>query len=128
VRKTIGEVGCPCLAAEDRVMEFYLYPTLPNDAFAGAYSFGFRPSAQSGNLTGDAAYEAAIKQGYFHVVELDPEESSTFYEIVEKTLRSTPGYVLTASLPNSADPSSPIQIWYNELSVPDNKAPAAKKK
>lgn len=128
MRTTIGEVGCPCLAAEDRVMELYLYPTLPNDAFAGAYSFGFRPSAQGGNLTGDAAYEAALKQGYFHVVELDPEESSTFYEVVEKTLRSTPGYVLTASLPNSADPSSPIQIWYNELSVPDHKAPADKKK
>jgi 4-amino-4-deoxy-L-arabinose transferase-like glycosyltransferase len=128
VRKTITEVGCPCLAAEDRVMDYYLYPTLPWDAFSGSYSFGFRPNAKSKNLTGAAAYQAAIKQGYFHVVEVDPDESGTFYTPVEQALRSTPGYVLATSLPNSASPRSPIQIWYNALSVSVGTTPAEKKK
>jgi hypothetical protein len=117
MRKTIGEVGCPCLAAQDRVMDYYLYPTLPWDAFSGSFSFGYRPSETGKNLTGAAAYQAAIQQGYFHVVEVDPDESNTFYTAVESTLRSTPGYVLTATLPNSASPRSPIQIWYDVTAV-----------
>lgn len=109
MRNLIGRAGCPCLASQSEVLQFYL--TARPYAITGPFYFVYRDPATDREYSGLPAYEAAIRSHYFKVVEVDPYESPAQFDAVTSALAETPGYRLVGLLPEGGPGSAPAQIW-----------------
>jgi 4-amino-4-deoxy-L-arabinose transferase-like glycosyltransferase len=108
------KMGCPCMLADYTVAEYYLNVQNPAWQITGPYAFDYYSNTQHHEYQGLSAYNYAIKEHYFTIVQLDPEASPSLYSTLSATLAHTPGYRKLASLPNSLTPRLPIQIWWYE--------------
>ena len=61
-------------------------------------------------MTGNAGFEAAVRQGYFHVIAYDDTVTVPLDNILARMLEADPSYRLAAALPNS-DGFGTYYIW-----------------
>ena len=86
---------CPCLITEQSQLRYYL-PAIASEKITGPYSFWYWTHGHHRKLLhGIPAYEQAIKNHYFSVIEIDPAENISIYKPVIRTLtgycRLSPG-------------------------------------
>ena len=110
--KVIPRVGCPCLVAQQNPLRYYLpeiaaarRSSAPTPSITGT-------AAQHKLLNGLPAYDRAIKNHYFSVVEIDPAENATLYTSVLRSLHTTPGYRLADTIPINHWGRKTMQIWW----------------
>lgn len=108
-----GKGKCPCLIAEDNDVNYYLPHETFGEKFVGTFSFFYWNSAKRRVEHGNAAYTTAIKNHYFKIVEIDPDESPVIYDPVTRTLAATRGWVLVARTKSNV-PHQPFEIWRYE--------------
>jgi len=102
---------CPCLISEDSVASYYLPHQLPEAAqITTPYSFYYWDAATRRELVGNPAYEQAIKDGYFGVIEIDDVENTLTYAAVTHALAGAHNYKLLATVPAS-NQRKPFSIW-----------------
>jgi hypothetical protein len=111
VGSLVRTAGCPCLASEYNVIDYYLGPLVRPGEIAGPYSFGYWDNGAHRELTGMPAYRMAIHDHFFHVVEIDPAEVPGFFTSVAAALATTPGYRLAADMPIPGSGRSRIELW-----------------
>jgi len=109
LKPLLAKGGCPCLIAENNVVNYYL-PNTSYDKFVGTFSFFYWDAEKQKVENGMTAYTTAIKNHYFKVVEIDPDENPAIYGPVTSTLRATSGWVLVAKAKSNA-PRKPFEIW-----------------
>jgi hypothetical protein len=115
LKPVLAQTKCPCLIAENNVVNYYLPRETFYDKFVGSFSFFYWNNAKRRVEQGMAAYTAAIKNHYFKVVEIDPDENPAIYGPVTSTLAVTRGWVLVATAKSNA-PRRPFEIWRYEPS------------
>jgi hypothetical protein len=103
----IERTGCPCLIAENDVVHYYLTKQTTQDAFTTVFVMKYRSDGRE--LSGTAAYGAAIRDHYFRLVEMDPAEMPALYAPVVHALAAS-GYRLVVSTPSNV-PGEPFEIW-----------------
>lgn len=113
LRPTLAKTKCPCLIAESNVVNYYLPRETFYDKFVGTFSFFYWNPSERRVEQGMAAYRAAIKNHYFKLVEIDPDESQGIYAPVTRTLAATRGWVLVAKATSNL-PHQPFEIWRYE--------------
>ena len=101
--------GAHYLAEVDEVPIYYLrgYSDAQPDQFTSTFAFGY-VDKQGTYLTGDAAYAAAIKAGYFRVVAFNYLTTPGVDAVIDQALAANPGYRLADVLP---DESGKQYIW-----------------
>ena len=110
--RVIPRVGCPCLIAEQNPLRYYLPEIAASEKIVGPYSFWYWDSDSHKLLNGIPAYEQAIKNHYFSVVEIDPAENATLYDPVVRGLRTTRGYRLADTIAINQGGHKTMQIWW----------------
>jgi Dolichyl-phosphate-mannose-protein mannosyltransferase len=113
LRPILQKTNCPCLIAENNVVNYYLPRETFSDKFIGTFSFFYWNGAKQKVEQGMAAYTAAIRNHYFKVIEIDPDENTAIYGPVTHTLADTNGWVLAAKA-KSNQPRRPFEIWKYE--------------
>ena len=108
--KILPSSGCPCLIAQQTVLNYYL-PATTNDLIVGPYVFSYWNSTQHRELYGASAYQQAIQDRYFTVVEIDRAENPAIVQPVVQALAQTRGYYLADLLPIAHWGQSTIEIW-----------------
>ena len=108
--RIIPSAGCPCLIAEQNPLRYYL-PKLASERIVGPYSFWYWQASKHRVLTGVPAYEQAISNHYFSVVEMDPAENVAIYEPVIRTLEATRGYRREVTIKIDDWGRQTMQIW-----------------
>ena len=103
----IERTGCPCLIAENDVVHYYLTKQTTHDAFTTVFVMKYRRDGR--DLSGAAAYRAAISDHYFRLVEIDPSEMPAIYAPVVDALSGS-HYRLVVSTPSNV-PGEPFEIW-----------------
>ena len=103
----IERTGCPCLIAENDVVHYYLAKQTTQDAFTTVFVMKYRDDGR--DLSGAAAYGAAIADHYFRLVEIDPAEIPASYAPVVDAL-SASHYRLVLATPSNL-PGQPFEIW-----------------
>jgi hypothetical protein len=112
MRSLVHDPGCPCLAAQAEVAYYYLAPGVRPGEITGPYYFAIWDNHAHRELFGIPAYQWAIRNHYFHVVEIDPAESRALVAPVVAALATTPGWRLTAVLPMPGWGSrNRIELW-----------------
>lgn len=109
IRPAIAARGCPCLIVENNVVDYYLLSQTLDDQFVNLYYFRYAPRPGV-VLHGAAAYEQAIRERYFRLVEIDPSESPALYPAVVRALASSGAYRMAAAAPSKRK-SEPFEIW-----------------
>ena len=102
--------GCPCLIAEQNVVNYYL-PWTTSDLLVGPYVFTYWSSSEHRELQGMAAYREAIRNHYFSVVEIDRAENPAIVQPVVQALAQTSGYRLADLIPIPHWGQSSFEIW-----------------
>jgi Dolichyl-phosphate-mannose-protein mannosyltransferase len=109
----LASAHCPCLIAENNVVNYYLLRQTIAERFTGAFSFYYWDGPRRRVLHGYPAYEQAIVSHFFHVVEIDPDEDPGIYAPVTRALAEAPGWQLVGK-ESSGNPRKPFEIWrYN---------------
>ena len=108
--KVIPQHVCPCLIAEQFPALYYI-PHLAPSSVTGPYSFFYRDRTTGRLLDGLPAYEQAIRDHYFAVVEMDPAGNPAIYEPIIKTLATTAGYHLQATVRIQHWGRQYMEIW-----------------
>lgn len=92
--------GARYLVEVDEVPIYYLrsHQDAQPAQFSSTYFLGYRDS-QHQYLTGNAAYVAAIKAGYFRVVAFDGQVTPALDNVIAGALRASPRYRLAAAVP-----------------------------
>jgi Dolichyl-phosphate-mannose-protein mannosyltransferase len=95
--------GAHYLIEVDEVPIYYLrhYRDAQPGQFTSTFYIGY-VNASGQYLTGDAAYVAAIKAGYFRVVSYNYQTTSAIDQVLAHTLEADPAYSLVDAIPNSA--------------------------
>jgi hypothetical protein len=106
----LGRTGCPCLIAENDIVHYYLARQVTQDAFTTVFVMKYRDNGRE--LSGAAAYGAAIGDHYFRLVEIDPAEMPVIYAPVVDAL-SASHYRLVLSTPSNV-PGEPFEIWVRD--------------
>ena len=106
----IKSEGCPCLVAEQTVVNYYL-PFTNNDLLVGPYVFAYWSPVQHRGLQGIPAYRQAIRDHYFSVIEIDRAENPGIVKPVVQALAQTRGYYLADLIPIAHWGQSSIEIW-----------------
>ena len=106
----VSRSECPCLITQSTVASYYL-PRLGAYVPISTYKFYYYDKLTRQELIGLPAYEAAIKAGYFGVIEMDGYNTvpSTFTTIT-RILASDRDYTLFATIPAS-NQQQPFRIW-----------------
>jgi len=96
--------GARYLVEVDEVPIYYLrsHKDAQPDQFTSTYYIGYVDS-QGQFLTGDAAFVAAIKAGYFRVIAYNFQTTPAVDSLIAKTLAADPLYRLAAAIPNGND-------------------------
>jgi hypothetical protein len=111
MRSLIPTSGCPCLASEQPVANYYLAPLVRPAEITGPFSFSYWDNNTHQLLTGIPAYRMAIQHHFFHVVEIDPAEKPGFFTPVAAALATTRGYQLVAVIPIPGPGRGRIELW-----------------
>ena len=106
----IERTGCPCLVAENDVVHYYLPEQTTPDAFTTVFVMNYRDDGHE--LSGAAAYRAAIGDHYFRLVEIDPSEMPAIYAPIVAAL-SASHYRLGLTTPSNL-PGEPFEIWVRD--------------
>ena len=106
----IERTGCPCLIAENDVVHYYLTKQTTQDAFTTVFVMTYRDDGRE--LSGAAAYAAAIGNHYFRLAEIDPAEMPASYLPVVDAL-SAAHYRLVVSTPSNVL-GEPFEIWVRD--------------
>ena len=106
----LSRTGCPCLLAADNVVDYYLPQQTWSDQFTTVYYFSYFDNAELRMLHGASAYQRAIGDHYFKLVEIDPAEHSPAYGPVTSALAKTSGYRLIDTIPSNVA-HKPFEIW-----------------
>lgn len=114
MKKTLPSAPCPCLASQEEVLNYYLYSNLSMYGMTGPTSFVYVDPISRKKFSGTAAYQDAIKEHYFDLVEVDCSTVPDYCEPVQQALQRTPGYVIVAKFKNTRTPQSPIFVWRYE--------------
>lgn len=109
--KAIADARCPCLIFQASPARYYLPASDLASQVTGPYTFTYRDSQTWTALGGHRAMAAAIRNGYFGVVEIDATRGAVAYRLLVSTLRRSRLYRLTASQPWSLHPHTPTQVW-----------------
>lgn len=107
----IADARCPCLIFQVSPARYYLPANDLARQVTGPYSFTYRDSQTWTGFSGHRAMAAAIRNGYFGVVEIDATRSAATYRFLVSTLRHSRLYRLTYSQPWSLHPNAPTQVW-----------------
>ncbi len=112
MRPLVARAGCPCLASQSEVANYYL-GARPY-AITGPYFFSYPDPASGRAITGMRAYTQAIHAHYFRVVEVDSFESQREFDAVTSALATTPGYRLAAIIPEAGPGAGTVfaQLWW----------------
>lgn len=108
--KILPSAGCPCLIAQETVVRYYL-PATTNDLLVGPFAFWYWNPADRREMHGLPAYQQAIHNRYFQVIEIDPAENPGVYGPITQTLKQTNGYYLADVIPIPHWGRSTIEIW-----------------
>lgn len=108
--KLLPHTGCPCLIAETTVVHYYL-PATTNDLIVGPFAFGYWNRADRHEVHGIPAYQLAIHNRYFQLIEIDPAENPAVYGPISQALKHTSGYYLVDVMPIPHWGRSTIEIW-----------------
>jgi hypothetical protein len=103
----IERTGCPCLVAENDVVEYYLMNKIRHDTLTTVFVLQYRDDGRE--LTGMPAYKAAIRNHYFRLAEIDAAELPSVYAPIVQAL-SAAHYRLVDSTPSNV-PGQPFEIW-----------------
>jgi hypothetical protein len=114
LRSLVHTSGCPCLAAQNEVVNYYLAPLVRPGDVANVFYFRYLDNQTHRVLINLPAYQMAIHHHYFHVVEIDPSVNPALYPLLATALAATPGYRLAAVLPIPGWPHSRIELWQLE--------------
>jgi hypothetical protein len=106
----IKSTGCPCLVAEQNVVNYYL-PWTANDLLASSYGFSYWNPSEHREVQGIVAYKEAIRSHYFSVVEIDRAENPAIVQPVVQALAQTSGYRLVDLIPIPHWGRSSFEIW-----------------
>ena len=106
----IQRTGCPCLIAENDVVHYYLAKQVTQDAFTTVFVMKYRDDGRE--LSGAAAYRAAIGNHFFRLAEIDPAEIPALYAPVVDAL-SASHYRLVLATPSNV-PGEPFEIWVRD--------------
>jgi len=113
--KVVPRSGCPCLVAAEDPVDYYLWPVVRDRRVVGPYLFWYWSPRTHHELHGIPAYDQALRDHYFRVVEMDPAEEAVVYETVIRTLDSMGpnhgGYQLAASIRIEHWGHESMQIW-----------------
>ena len=103
--------GARYLVEVDEVPIYYLrgHQDAQPGQFTSTYYFGYTGRQQQ-YLTGNAAYVAAIKAGYFRVVAYNGQVTPALDDVLARALRSNPDYRLASTIPNG-DHSVIYYVW-----------------
>jgi 4-amino-4-deoxy-L-arabinose transferase-like glycosyltransferase len=107
LRPVIARTGCPCLIAESDVVHYYLPRQTLHDNLTTVFVLRYRDGSRE--LSGLPAYGAAIRDGYFRLVEIDAAELPSVYQPVLRALAAS-HYRLADSTPSNI-PGQPFEIW-----------------
>jgi hypothetical protein len=108
--KLLPSTGCPCLIAETTVVHYYL-PATTNDLLVGPFAFWYWNRADRREVHGIPAYQQAIQQGYFQLIEIDPAENPSVYGPITQALEHSGSYRLVDVIPIPHWGRSTIEIW-----------------
>lgn len=108
--KLLPSTGCPCLIAEETVVHYYL-PATTNDLVVGPFAFWYWNPVDRREMHGIPAYQQAIRNHYFQLIEIDPAENPAVYGPITQALKHTSGYYLTDVIPIPHWGRSTIEIW-----------------
>jgi Dolichyl-phosphate-mannose-protein mannosyltransferase len=106
----IKSAGCPCLVAEQSVVSYYVQGT-NSDLLVGPYGFSYWSRAKNRELQGIPAYQQAIRDHYFSVVEIDRGDNPALVQPVVQALTQTSGYRLVDLIPIAHWGQSSFEIW-----------------
>jgi hypothetical protein len=96
-------------AAEVPTYYFMHNPDAKASQFVSTYYISY--TGKNGlTVTGDAGFEAAVRQGYFHIVAYDDTVTVPLDNILARMLKADSSYRLAAALPNS-DGFGTYYIW-----------------
>jgi hypothetical protein len=105
-------VGCPCLLSDYTIADYYLNIQSKSWNISGPYAFSYWSNTLRKDFNGIPAYEQAIKEHYFTIIQLDPAASSEVYDdLVAYLKKNSQGYVLVSQEHDSFDPKGTIEIW-----------------
>ena len=106
----VNQAGCPCLVTQSTEASYYL-PQLGAYVPISTYKFYYYDKATRKELILLPAYKAAIKAGYFGVIEMDGYNTvPATYNLITGMLASDHDYKLLATIPASNQPL-PFKIW-----------------
>jgi hypothetical protein len=108
--RVIKLAGCPCLVAEQSVVSYYVQAT-NNDLLVGPYGFSYWSRGKNRELQGIPAYQQAIRDHYFSVVEIDRGDNPALVQPVVQALTQTSGYRLVDLIPIAHWGQSSFEIW-----------------
>jgi putative flippase GtrA len=114
LRPLVRSTGCPCLVAQANVAKYYLSGELLSEEITGPYSFYYWDPALHREIHGLSAYQQAIRNHYFHIIETDPGESPSTFGAVAHALATTTGYRLVDVIPIPHWGADRIEIWRYE--------------
>jgi hypothetical protein len=101
---------CPCLLGQWNVASYYLPQQTADALLVSPYEFSYWDNTERRRLSGIPAYEMAIANGYFGVVEIDAAENPQIWTPVTQALARSGKYGLAAATPASHQ-SHPFEIW-----------------
>lgn len=106
----VSYANCPCLAAENNVISYYLGDQADGARLVNLYYFRYLNPRTHQALAGLPAYRDAIANHYFGVVELDPDEVPQLYRPLLDAMEAARGYELMRVTPSNV-PGEPFIIW-----------------
>jgi len=111
MRSLVRDAGCPCLVTQEYVVYYYLATLVRPGELTGPFYYAAFDNQSHREIIGTPAYQWAIRNHYFHVVEIDPAESPSLAAPVETTLATTAGYRLAAIIPIPGWDGGRTELW-----------------
>ncbi|HET7017905.1 MAG TPA: glycosyltransferase family 39 protein [Streptosporangiaceae bacterium] len=109
--RAIDRDGCPCLVMQETAAYYYLPAKNLTGPVIGPYTFSYRSAASWQPLSGTPGMVAAIRNGYFGVVEVDASRGRSTYRVLVAALRNSRQYRLVRKQPWSLHPKEPTEVW-----------------
>jgi hypothetical protein len=114
VARVMTKAGCPCMLADYTIIEYNLNIQSQWRDITGPYAFSYYSYTEHKQLFGMPAYQAAIREGHFSVVELNPVADLPVYQTLNRELMADKEYRLVYRAPDSLIPGMPLEVWEYE--------------
>jgi beta-glucanase (GH16 family) len=107
---------CPCLLLSSEIMDYYLAGEIPvgkeQAEVTTPFYFEYQKPGTKTQLTGAAAYVAAVEAHHFSIIEDDFYDVPQLSEAVDQAVARTPGYHLATTV--TWDGTVESHVWYYE--------------